>query len=72
MIVQRVGKSVTVGDLEIEPIERSVARVEYVGGIIIGVASKEPVAIVIRSPAGSWRIDVDTRIPPSPRDASAK
>ena len=59
MNVERVGKSVTVGDVEIEPIERVVARVEIVGGNIIGVALKVPVAVVVRSPARTWRVDFE-------------
>ena len=59
MNVQRVGKTVTVGDLEIEPIECVVTRVENVGGTIIGVALKVPVAVVIRSPGRTWRVDFE-------------
>ena len=56
----RSGTPVTVGDLEIEPIERSVVRVENVCGVIVVVAVKEPVAVVLRSPRGTWRVDVAT------------
>jgi hypothetical protein len=59
MNVQRVGKSVTIGDVEIEPIERVVVRVENVGGNIVGVAWKVPVAVVFRSPARTWRVDFE-------------
>ena len=54
----RSGTPVTVGDLEIEPIERSVVRVENVCGVIVVVAVKEPVAVIIRSPQGTWRVDL--------------
>ena len=54
----RPGKRVTVGDLEIEPIERSVVRVEHVCGVIVVVAVKEPVAVILRSPQGTWRVDL--------------
>jgi len=54
----RPGTPVTVGDLEIEPIERSVVRVENVCGVIVVVAVKEPVAVIIRSPEGTWRVDL--------------
>ena len=54
----RPGTPVTVGDLEIEPIERSVVRVENVCGVIVVVAVKEPVAVIIRSPQGTWRVDL--------------
>lgn len=57
--VQRVGTSVTVDDVEIEAIERVVARVEIVSGNIIGVALKVPIAVVIRSPARTWRVDFE-------------
>ena len=54
----RPGKRVTVGDLEIEPIERIVVRVENVCGVIVVVALKEPVAVILRSPRGTWRVDL--------------
>ena len=54
----RSGTPVTVGDLEIEPIERSVVRVENVCGVIVVVALKEPVAVILRSPRGTWRVDL--------------
>ncbi len=54
----RPGQPRIVGDLEIEPIERIVVRVENVFGGIAGVAFKEPIAVVIRSPAGTWRVDL--------------
>jgi hypothetical protein len=54
----RSGTPVTVGDLEIEPIERSVVRVENVCGVIVVVAVKEPVAVIFRSPQGTWRVDL--------------
>ena len=53
-------RTITVGDLEIEPIERIVVRVEHVCGGIVGMALKQPVSIVIRSPAGTWRLDLDS------------
>ena len=56
---ERAGKSVTLGEVEIEPIEHVVVRVEHVSGMIIGVASKVPVAVVIRSPGRTWRVDFD-------------
>jgi hypothetical protein len=55
----RFGPRVTVGDLEIELIEKVVVSVDHVGGGILGVALKEPVAIVVRSPAGTWRVDLE-------------
>ena len=50
--------TVTVGDLEIESTERIVVRVEHVCGGIVGLAFKQPVSIVVRSPAGTWRLDL--------------
>ena len=58
MSAPRSGTPVTVGDLEIEPIERSVVRVEKVGGVTVVVALKEPVAVMLRSPRGTWRVDL--------------
>ena len=51
-------RTITVGDLEIEPIERIVVRVECVCGGIVGMAFKQPVSIVVRSPAGTLRLDL--------------
>ena len=53
-------RTITVGDLEIEPIERIVVRVEYVCGGIVGMAFKQPVSIVVRSPAGTLRLDLES------------
>jgi hypothetical protein len=56
---QRSGRPVTVGDLEIEPIERVVVHLEHVWGGIIGIALKEPIAVVIRTPTRTWRVDLE-------------
>jgi hypothetical protein len=64
---------VTVGELEIEPIERAVLRVEHVCGVIVVVALKEPIAVILRSPRGTWRVDLASLDPPGAgddRDAS--
>jgi len=50
--------TVTAGGLEIEVIERIVVRVERVGDGIAGLAVKQPVSIVVRSPAGTWRLNL--------------
>jgi hypothetical protein len=54
----RSGPRVIVGDIEIEPIERAVVRVEHVCGAIVAVALKEPVAVILRTPHGIWRVDL--------------
>ena len=54
----RSGTPVTVGDIEIEPIEKTIVRVENVCGVTVVVAVKEPVAVVLRSPRGTWRVDL--------------
>ena len=54
------GIPVVVGDLEIEPIERTVVHVEFVCGGLVGVAMKEPVAVIIRSPSGTWRVNLES------------
>jgi hypothetical protein len=56
----RPGTPVTVGDIEIEPIEREVVRVENACGMFVVVALKEPVAVVFRSPRGTWRVDLQS------------
>jgi hypothetical protein len=75
MTDRRRGQPIVIGDFEIEPIERVVVRAERVGTAIIGLAHKEPVAVIVRSPEGTWRIaldDVDCPDPPeshgSPHD----
>ncbi len=50
--------TVSAGELEIEAIERIVVRVERVCDGIVGLALKQPVSIVVRSPAGTWRLDL--------------
>ena len=49
-----------IGDVEIEAIERIVVRVENVCGGVVGVALKEPIAVVVRSPAGTRRVDLES------------
>jgi hypothetical protein len=58
----RPGQPRTVGDVEIEPIERVVVRVEKAFGGIAAVAFKEPIAVVIRSPAGTWRVELASHV----------
>jgi hypothetical protein len=55
----RVGMPVTIGDLVIEPIEQIVVRVEQVGAGIVGLALKRPVSVIVRSPAGTFRLDLE-------------
>jgi hypothetical protein len=50
--------TVSAGELEIEAIERIVVRVERICDGIVGLALKQPVSIVVRSPAGTWRLDL--------------
>lgn len=61
----RSGTPVTVGDLEIEPIEQSVVRVEHARGVFVVVARKEPVAVIVRSPRGTWRVELATPTTPA-------
>ena len=56
---QRSSEQVRVGDVQIEVIARVVVRVEHVCGVIVGVALKVPIAVVVRSPAGIWEVDLD-------------
>ena len=67
MTDRRRGQPIVIGEIEIEPIERVLIRVERVGTAIVGLARKEPVAVIVRSPEGTWRIaldDVDWPDPP--------
>jgi hypothetical protein len=34
-----------------------VVRVERVCGAIVGIALKEPTGVVVRTPAGTWKVD---------------
>ena len=52
--------TITLGDLEIESTERIVVRVERVCDGIVGLTLKQPVSIVVRSPAGTWRLDLQS------------
>ena len=59
MTNHRAGPTFNIGDVEIETIEKVVVHVDHVGGGIVGVALKEPVAVIIRSPAGTQRVDLE-------------
>ena len=56
---QRSSEQVRVGDVQIEVIARILMRVEDVCGVMVGVALKVPIAVVVRSPAGTWEVDLD-------------
>jgi hypothetical protein len=72
MTDHRRGQPIVIGNLEIEPIERVVVRAERIGTTIVGLARKEPVAVIVRSPNGTWRIDLDKRDwPDAPEDHHA-
>jgi hypothetical protein len=58
-VSERSGPVVTVGEIQIEPIENVVVQVQNVAGAIVGMALKTPVAVVIHTPAGSWRVDLE-------------
>lgn len=53
------GASIAIGGIEIQTIDRVVIRVEEVVGTIVGVAVKEPIAVIVRSPTGTWRLDLE-------------
>ena len=61
---------VTVGDLEIEPIEKVIVRVEKVCGALVVVVLKEPVAVVLRSSSGTWRVDLADLDRPGAQDGA--
>ena len=52
--------TVTTSGLEIETIESIVVRVERVGDGIVGLAVKQPISIVVRSPAGTLTLDLQS------------
>jgi hypothetical protein len=60
VIEDRAGRPVTIGEVVLEPVERVTMHVEAIGRTVLtGLAVKAPVALVIRSPAGIWRIELD-------------
>ena len=58
MITVRLGPSVTVGDLTIRPVERTTVNATPAGRGVIAVASKEAVAVIVRSPGGTFALDI--------------
>ena len=52
------GVSVRIGDVEIEAIEKIDVRVGTMRGGIVGAAIKKPIAVIIRTPGGEWRVDL--------------
>lgn len=60
VIEERAGRPVTIGDIVLEPVERVIVHVDAFGRTMLtGLAVKTPVAVVVRSPAGIWRIELD-------------
>jgi hypothetical protein len=57
----RRGTPVTVGDVELIPIESTFVSAEAIGGALTGFASKEITAIIVRSPAGQRALGLDGR-----------
>ena len=58
MTREQPGPALVIRDLEITPVERISIRCRRVGDSTLFEASKRPVAIVVRSRAGTWRIEV--------------
>jgi hypothetical protein len=56
---QRWTEHVTVGEVQIEVTTKVVMRLERVHGALVGVALKAPVAVVVRSPAGTWEFELE-------------
>jgi hypothetical protein len=61
MTDRRRGVPVAVGDIVIEPTEMIVVRVERVGSAIVGWALKQPTSVVVRSPTGIFRFDLEAQ-----------
>ena len=57
------GQPVVIGNLVIEPVERTFIDVRRIGDSIVGVAQKAPVAVVIRTPSGTWTVDLEGLAP---------
>ena len=52
-----LGRSIRIADLEVVPVELTCVDGSQIGRTITAFASKEAVAIVIRSPLGVWALD---------------
>jgi hypothetical protein len=59
MSILRPSEPVTVGDLEIESIDRIHVHVEQVSGQIVGMAWKEPVSVTVRTRGGTWVLGLE-------------
>jgi hypothetical protein len=59
LIDRRRRMAVAVGDLVIESTERILVRVDRVGSAIVGLAQKRPISVVVRSPTGVFRFDLE-------------
>ena len=60
MSILRPSEPVTVGDLEIESIDRVHVLVEQAPGRIVGIAWKEPVSVTVRAPGGTWLVSLES------------
>jgi hypothetical protein len=52
----RMGTPVTIGDLELIPVEATHIDASRAAGALVGFASKSAAAIVVRSRAGAWAL----------------
>ena len=57
------GERPSIGDIELQTLDRVTIRVDELGGTLVGVATKEPIAVVIRTATGTWRVDLETLLP---------
>ena len=58
MKCERLGRPVVVGDLTITPVERVELRVAALGHGVVASASKRAVALLLRTRARTWRIEL--------------
>jgi hypothetical protein len=59
LVVQRSGPTVTVNDTVIDPVEQVVIDLEQMGSRIVGMGIKRPIAVVVRSPAGTFTFELE-------------
>jgi len=51
------------GAIRITPVERITIRVERIGAAVMGYASREPVALLVRGPEGEHRLELKRGAP---------
>jgi hypothetical protein len=56
---ERLGEPVVVGEVTVTPVERVSIGHRIVGGVVLFYASKRAVAVVVRTPTGELRLELE-------------